>query len=179
MNKKLLGVIEGALVIALGVLIAIFGGQEVMDIYFGVVFIVAGAGLLTFAIVGLVKTKVLSFAITFFAFAALLLGIFLVARYYSFGYLVYTLILLIIAAGGALIFKGVYTIVKYSVIYGIGQIVVGAAAITLGILYLTVPEFYTVFWIIVGVLVALYGVVMVVGALVNKEDKKEVKAEQE
>lgn len=176
MNKKLLAVIEGALVVALGVLIAVFGGQDVMDIYFGVVFIIAGAGLLTFAIVGLVKTKILSFAITFFAFAALLLGTFLVARYYSFGYLVYTLILLIIAAGGALIFKGVYTIVKYSVIYGIGQIVVGAAAIVLGILYLTVPEFYAVFWIIVGILVAIYGLVMIIGALVSKENKSKEKS---
>ena len=173
MSQKLLTIIEGALVVALGVLIAIFGGQEVMDIYFGVMFLIAGAGLLAFAIVGLVKTKILSFMITFFAFAALLLGTFLVARYYSFGYLVYTLILLIIAAGGALIFKGVYTIIKYSVIYGIGQIVVGAAAVTLGILYLTVPEFYTVFWIVVGVLVALYGVFMIVGALLAKKEPEE------
>ena len=177
MSQKLLNIIEGALVVALGVLIAIFGGQEVMDIYFGVMFIIAGAGLLAFAIVGLVKTKILSFAITFFAFAALLLGTFLVARYYSFGYLVYTLILLIIAAGGALIFKGVYTIIKYSVVYGIGQIVIGAAAITLGVLYLTVPEFYTVFWIVVGVLVALYGVFMIVGALLAKQDNAEQQAQ--
>ena len=177
MSQKLLNIIEGALVVALGVLIAIFGGQEVMDIYFGVMFIIAGAGLLAFAIVGLVKTNILSFAVTFFAFAALLLGTFLVARYYSFGYLVYTLILLIIAAGGALIFKGVYTIVKYSVVYGIGQIVIGAAAITLGVLYLTVPEFYTVFWIVVGVLVALYGTFMIVGAILAKQDNAEQQAQ--
>ena len=174
MSQKVLTIIEGALVIALGVLIAIFGGQEVMDIYFGVMFVIAGAGLLAFSIVTLVKTKILSFAITFFAFAALLLGTFLLIRYYSFAYLVYTLILLIIAAGAALIFKGVYTIIKFSVFYGIGQIVVGAAAITLGIVYLTVPEFYQVFRIIVGVLVALYGVFVIVSAFLVKQNKAEL-----
>lgn len=174
MNKKLLGIIEGAVTIVLGVLIAVFGGQEVMDIYFGVLFVIAGAALLAFAIVGLVRTKILSFGITFGALAALLLGSFLLARQLSMGYLVYILALLIIAAGGALIFYGVYTIIKLSVFYGIGQIVVGAAAATLAICYLYVDGFYKVFWIIIGVLVAVYGVFMIVSALLNKEDKKVV-----
>ena len=65
MSKKVLGIIEGAVVIALGVLIAIFGGQRVMDIYFGVLFVIAGAILLAFGIATLIKTKLLSFGITF------------------------------------------------------------------------------------------------------------------
>lgn len=177
MSKKLLGIIEGAVTIVLGVLIAIFGGQEVMDIYFGVLFVVAGAILLAFAIVTLVKTKLLAFGVVFGAFAALLFGSFLLAKQLSFGYLVYLLVLLIIAGGAALVFYGVYTIIKLSVFYGIGQIVVGAAASTLGLCYLYVDGFAKVFWIVVGILVAVYGVFMVVTAILDKSAKKEVTAE--
>ena len=173
MSKKLLTILEGAATVVLGVLVAIFGGQEVMDIYFGVLFIVAGAGLLAFSIVGLVRTKVLAFPLLFASFAALLLGSFLLARYYSFGYFVYTLILLIIAAGGALVFYGVYTAVKFNVFYGVGQAVVGAAVATLGILYLSIPEFYKVFWIIVGVIVALYGIAIIVSAFLSNCEKSQ------
>ena len=48
MSKKLVTIIEGALVIALGVLIAVFGGVKTLSTYFGVLFIIAGAGLLAF-----------------------------------------------------------------------------------------------------------------------------------
>ena len=170
MNKKLLGIIEGALVIALGVLIAIFGGQAVLDIYFGILFIIAGVALLVIVITALVKTKLLNFGLTFLSFAALVVGSFLVSSLYSFGAFVALLILLVIAAGGALIFHGAYSIGKKRPFYGIGEIVVGAAAITVGILYIFVPEFVKVFWIIVGILVALYGVLLIINAAMSKEE---------
>lgn len=169
-NQKLFTIIEGAAVIALGVLVAIFGGQTVMDIYFGVLFVILGVGLAIFAIATLVKTKLLNFGVVFLACAAALIGVFLLIKQYSFAYLVYTLILLIIAAGSALVFYGIYTMIKFSVFYGIGQLVVGAAAIALGACYLTIPEFYKWFWIIVGVLVAAYGVLVIVGAFLNKKE---------
>ncbi len=169
MNKKLLGILEGAIAIVLGVLIAIFGGQAVLDIYFGVLFVIAGAALLAVVITALVRTKLLSFGLLFASFASLVIGICLLVSYYSIGYLIYTLVLLIIAFGGALIFFGVYSITKKLMFTGIGQIVVGAAAITVGILYILLPEFRTAFWIIVGVLVAVYGVLLLVSALVSKE----------
>lgn len=171
MNKKLLGILEGTATIALGVLVAIFGGQTVLDIYFGVLFIVAGATFLTFAIVGLTRTGILRFLLVFLAFAFLTVGIVLVIRHYSLGELVRLLVYLLIAAGGALIAYGAYTIVKFNVFYGVGQIVIGAAAITVAVLYLTIPEFYTWFWIIVGVLVAIYGVVLLVMAILSKDEK--------
>ena len=169
MNKKLLGVLEGAITIALGVLIAVFGGQAVLDIYFGILFLIAGVSLLVVACVGLSKTRILNFGLLFLAFAGLVLGTFLLAKYYSFGYLVYTLVLLIIAAGGALIFYGVYSITKKNTFYGVGQVVIGAAAITLGNLYIFVPEFQKWFWIVVGILVAIYGVFFLVSAVLSKE----------
>ncbi len=171
MNKKLLTILEGCAVIALGVLMAIFGGQKVLDVYFGVLFVVAGAGLTAFSIATLVKTKLLPFGAVFGASASILIGTFLLASYYSFANLVYTIVLLIIAAGMALVLYGIYTIVKFSVVYGIGQLVIGAAAAALGFCYIYIASFYKWFWIIIGILVAVYGVVTIVGAILKKEDK--------
>ena len=168
MNKKVLGILEGAVIIALGVLIAVFGGQAVLDIYFVILFLIAGVSLLVVACVGLAKTKELSFGLLFLAFAGLVLGTFLLAKYYSFAYLVYTLVLLVIAAGAALIFYGVYYITKKNTFTGVGQVVIGALAITFGTLYIFVPEFQKWFWIVIGVLVAVYGVFYIVNAAMSK-----------
>ena len=171
MNKKLLGILEGAAAIVLGVLVAIFGGQAVLDVYFGVLFVIAAAGILAFAIVGLVRTKILLFPALFVGIALGLIGSFMLANYYSFGYLVYTLVLLVIAAGFALVFYGIYTLVKFNVFYGIGQIVIGGALSTLGFCYIFVGGFYKWFWVIVGVLIAVYGLVYAIAAILNKTDK--------
>lgn len=173
MSKKVFGIIEGAAIIALGVLIAIFGGQTVLDIYFGVLFIVAAAALITFGIYVLAKTHLVNYVLVLGAMAALLFGAFLLAGRYSFGYLTYTAVLLLIAAGAALILYGVYTIVKFNIFYGIGQIFVGAAAMTLGFCYIFIPEFQFYFWIVVGVLVAVYGLIYMLAAIFMKADKDE------
>ena len=169
MNKKVLNIIEGALTVVLGILVAVFGGLAVMNIYFGVLLVVFGAGLAAFAIYTLVKTKVVTFLSIFLACVALLFGIVLLAGYYSLDYLLQTLLLVVIAAGGALIFYGVYSIAKRRVFLGVGQIVVGASAIALGVVYIVVPEFRVVFWIIVGCLIAVYGLLVVIFALLDKE----------
>ena len=82
------------------------------------------------------------------------------------------LVHLLIALGGALIIYGAYAAVKINGFYGVGQIVLGAAAVTVGVLYLLVPEFNMAFWIIVGVLIAVYGVLLLVAALTNKKPAK-------
>ena len=171
MSKKLVTIIEGALVIALGVLIAVFGGVKTLSTYFGVLFIIAGAGLLAFDVAVLCRTKVLNFGLTFLGGAALALGIGLLLHEELFGVFVYVIMLLAIAAGGALVAYGVYSIVKKYVFQGVGQIVLGAALVALAIVYLKVDGFAQYFWIIVGVLVAVYGLVVLLGALFGKEAK--------
>ena len=172
MNKKLLTIIEGAVAITLGILIAVFGGVQTLGTYFGVLFIISGALAVALAFVALAKTKVLGYAGLFVGAALITLGTALFIHPELFGFIIYVVDLLLIAAGAALIVYGVFTIVNHSVFYGIGQIVVGAIAITLAILYLKVPEFQTVFWIIIGILVALYGVFMLISAFVLKSDKE-------
>ena len=80
MNKKLVAIIEGALLITIGVLVAVFGGGEVMDMVFGILFIISGAALACLACVTMVKTKVLPLGVTFAALASLFFGICVVAK---------------------------------------------------------------------------------------------------
>ena len=172
MNKKLLTIIEGAVAVTLGILIAVFGGIQTLGTYFGILFIISGALALVLAFVALFKTQVLGFGGLFIGGAFVALGTALLIHPELFGFIVYIVALLVIAAGAALAVYGVFTIVKHSLFYGIGQIVVGLLAITVAVLFLKVPEFNVAFWIIVGVLVAVYGVFLIVSAFVgDKEDK--------
>ena len=173
MNKKIMTILQGAGLIVLGILLACFGGQAVLDTYFGIIFLITGIALCAFCVLALIKTKSLLFGFLFGAVAFTLLGIFLLAKKYTFNYFVYTIIILIIAGGIALTLYGIYTIAKFSLFYGIGQIVVGAVAAVLGFLYIFNADFYKVFWIIVGVLVALYGLFYLIGAFVGKKEEPE------
>ena len=167
-NKKLIGILEGILTIVLGVLIAIFG-IGTLDLYFGIVFVAMAALFLVVSIVALAKTGVLPFGAVLAFTTLLTFGIFILTNRLSVGYVIYLLVIFVIAAGGALVFYGAYSAAKINLAYGIGQIVLGALAVVAAVLYLTVPEFYRAFWIIVGVLVALYGVLVLVEALTDKK----------
>ena len=172
MNKdKLMTILEGVIITVLGVLIAVFGISATIDIYFGVTFLVIGVALAVVAIVGLVKSKVLLFGPTFMACALITLGSALFTEFLSFAGLIAIIVFLLIGLGGALVIYGVYTLLKKNLFYGVGQIVVGAALIALSIVYLLVPDFQTVFWIIVGILVAIYGVLVIVSAFLAKGKK--------
>lgn len=167
MDKKIMTIVEGAALIVLGILLAIFGGQAVLDFYFGIIFVVAGALFIAVCIIGLLKTKELIFGFVFAAVAFMLFGIFLLTKRYTFDAFVYAIILLIVGGGLALVLYGVYTLIRYSLFVGVGQIVVGAVVATLGFCYIFIHEFYTAFWIIAGIIVALYGVFYLLGAFFN------------
>lgn len=170
MNKKLLAIVEGALFIALGVLICVFGGVQTLSMYFGILFIVAGAGALIFDLVVCCKTKLLNFGLTFIGAATLALGIALLLHVELFDTFVYVIMVLSIAAGCSIVAFGIWTLTKKLVYTGIGQIVLGAALAALAIVYIKVPSFHQVFWIIVGVLVALYGLLTLLGGLFSKKE---------
>lgn len=158
MNKKLVAIIEGALLIVIGVLIAVFGGGEVMDIVFGVLFVVSGAALSALACLTTVKTKVLPLGITFAALASLFFGILCLISKASVMPVVGYAMIASVGLGAALFLKGLHVLIVRKLVFtGVGQMVIGAAVTVVASLYLFVPEFYSVFWIIVGVLVAVYG----------------------
>ena len=79
------------------------------------------------------------------------------------------IVVLIIAFGFALLVYGVYAAAKVNKGYGIGQIIIGVLAALMGVLYITLPEFRTAFWIVVGILIALYGGFVFFYALLSKK----------
>ncbi len=167
-NTKLSQVVTSIILIALGVLIAIFGVTAVLNLYFGILFVVVGALLIVLGVVKFVTNKELVFSTTFLASALLAVGISLLANWLSFDTLINLLVILLVAFGAALFVFGIYSAVKKQLVLGISQLVIGIALVIIGVLYLTVPEFATTFWIIVGILIALYGMVMLISVLVKK-----------
>ena len=168
-NKQLVLFLEGLLTTVVGVRIAVFGIQTVIDTYFGILFLITGVAFLGIECVALSKKNELSFANLFLGMACLLIGIFLLASILSFGILIGIFVTLVIAFGAALMFYGVYSLAKKETVAGVVQLVFGAVAVTMGILYLTVDDFAKAFWIVIGILVALYGAFLMVTALVKKK----------
>ena len=173
MKEKLLNIIEAIVIIVLGVIIAVCGGGAALDLYFGIVCIVGGVALAAISVYTLAKTKVLPFGTTFLSVALITVAITLFIGQLSFGVLIGLIVYLMLAFGITLVIYGIYTTVALkNLIGGIAQILVGAAIIVLTILFLTVEDFRTVFWIIAGILVAVYGVLMLISALVPQKKSK-------
>ena len=167
-KETLFQILSGAILVALGVLIAIFQ-IGALDLYFGIIAIIGGAVLLAYGIYLLCKKNGVNGSSVILACVLLALGITLVIHYVSFGALVPLILTLLIGGGAGLVLVGVYAIAKKDTFGGLVNIIIGVAAITLSVLYIAVEGFRDVFWIIVGVLVAIYGVLEIVRAFVNKK----------
>lgn len=172
MSKKLVAICEGVLLVVIGVLVAVFGGGQTMDLIFGIIGIAGGAAMLCLAILALIKEKKYAFNLWFVAVAGLLIGIFLVAEKTTIAFLIEYAIYFGIAFGAAFLGFGIYNLVaKKDVKAGLIQLLGGALIVTFGMLFLFVPDFAQFFWIVVGVLIALAGVYVAVMALLKKEAK--------
>ena len=163
MNKKLVAIIEGALLITIGVLVAVFGGGEVMDMVFGILFIISGAALSVLACMTI-------------ALASLFFGICVVAKnlggatvYPVFHYAMFAAV----GLGVALLLKGLHVLIAKKLVFtGVGQMVVGAGIATVAILYLFGPAgFQDVFWIVLGILIAVGGLYTCLMGFFGKEAK--------
>ena len=173
MKEKLTGILEAIVIIAFGIIIAVFGGGTALDLYFAIVALVAGTVLLIVNVYSLAKAKELSFALTFLSSALITVGVAILVNRLSFGVLIPLMAFLLLGLGIALILFGLFVVAfKKNLFYGVGQIVVGAVLATLVIIFLTVPEFAHAFWIIVGVVLAIYGVLLLIFTLVEKPKKK-------
>ena len=167
-KETLFQILSGAILGALGVLIAIFQ-IGALDLYFGIIAIIGGAVLLAYGIYLLAKKNGVNGSSVILACVLLALGITLVIHYVSFGALVPLILTLLIGGGTGLVLVGVYAIAKKDTFGGLINIIIGAAVITLSVLYIAVEGFRDAFWIIIGVLVAIYGVLEIVRAFVNKK----------
>ena len=167
-REKLTQVLIGAIMVALGILVAIFG-TEAFDLYFGILATVVGAVLLAYAIFLITKKQKLAASAFILPCVLLTVGICLFVNVIGFGMLVAILVVLILGLGAGLMFYGVYLIAKKATLNGVINLVIGVAAFTLALLYLLVPDFRTAFWIIVGIVIALYGVLEIVDAFIEKK----------
>lgn len=171
-KQKIFAIIEGAIIIALGVLIAIFGPVPVLDTYVGIVAIVLGVALLIASVVSYANNKTLLLPGLALGFILISVGIGLVVNgYLSLGMVFLFLVFALIGLGVALMVYGGYMISKKFLFTGVGQIVIGALLVVFSFLYLFVPEFQDAFWIIVGILIAIYGVFFIVAAFLDKKKK--------
>ena len=168
-NEKIRTIIAGAVILVLGVLIAIFGMESVFDTVLGILCLVGGVALLTLGVIGIAKKQPLQFATLFGGCAFIAIGVSLLVGFLSIAALIAFLMIVLIALGGALVIFGVYTIVKGAVVTGVIQIVIGAAIAVLAGLYIGVADFQTAFWIIIGVVIALYGALLIVSPWLPKK----------
>ena len=174
-NKKIITVFEGLATVVLGVVIAIFGTQTLAT-YFGILFLISGVGFLVVSIAGLAKLKTLVFGAVLAFTTLVLFGVLLLIHPELLEFFIVLFVYFIIALGGALFLHGIYFMIKHNVVYGIGQMTLGAIAVVLGVLYLTISGFRAAFWVVIGVVVALYGVLLVVDGLSKKDILKQIEA---
>ena len=121
----------------------------------------------------LIKAKAIVFSTVFVATALLTLGIALLAKELSIAGIIYILAYLLLAFGVALILFGLFTMFgAKNLVAGLVQVIIGAAIVTLTLLFLFVPDFAKAFWIIVGVIIIVYGILSLVFAITGKELKK-------
>ena len=170
-KEKLMNVIEGILIVILGILIAIFGGGSVLDMYFAIVSLVCGIALLLIAIISLINNKILPFGHTVLGGALIAISIGLFIHYLTFAQLITLLVFFLLGAGAALILYSIYVLVRIGTPQGVSFLILGIALLTITILYLAVPDFRKAFWIIVGIIVALYGLLFVSMQFVKTKKK--------
>lgn len=169
MKEKYAKIIVPIVIIVVGIIIAICGAGA-LDLYFGIGALAAGIILAIVNIVTLAKEKSLLFSSLFFSTALIVVGIAFLIGQLSFGPLITLVAYLILGLGAALVLYGLCTIfLTKKTAFGVIQIVVGLAIIALVIVFLNVPEFNKAFWIVTGILIAVYGAFELVLALTNKK----------
>ena len=169
MNNKLVRVFEGAILVALGIIIAICGIGSAIDLYFGIVFTISGVCLLILGFMGLSKKNEASISDVVLGSVLLTVGVCLFTPWLSFAALVEIFVIALMGLGIGLILAGGYYLSKKATLTGISQLVVGVLMVTFVVIYKLVPEFAKAFWIIIGVLVAVYGTLVIISALLNKK----------
>ncbi len=169
MSEKNKTLVSGIFFIVMGILIAIFGGQAVLDVYFGIVSLVAGLCLVAMGIYAMSKKQPLPGSTLVLGCVLLAVGVTLFTDFLSVGVLINFLVVVVLGAGAGILTYGIYLLVKKQTVPGLMNLVLGLVAIVVSVLYIAVPDFRSIFWIIVGVLIAVYGLVEFIYAI--KEGK--------
>ncbi|MCR5184757.1 MAG: hypothetical protein K6C32_01575 [Bacilli bacterium] len=168
MKNKIIGIIEGAIIVVLGILLAV-KQEGTVDVYFGVVFMIMGILLLGLEIFSLIKVKAYQFSGMFLGISLIAISAGLFMEKVSFQEILKIALIIVFAFGIALTINGIFVLIKGFIYNGVGQIVIGALITTLSLIYAYNEDFHDAFWIIVGVIVAIYGVILIFGAIFSKK----------
>ena len=172
MNEKNKTLLSGIFCIVLGVLIAIFGGQTVLDIYFGIVALVSGLCLIAYGVYAMSKKQPVPSSSLILGSVLTAVGVTLFTDFLSVGVLINFLVIVVLGAGVGILVYGIYLLSKKETAPGLMNLVLGLVAIVVAVLYISVADFRNIFWIIVGVLIAVYGLVEFIYGIKEVKGKK-------
>ena len=184
MKKELFGkVLCGLAIIALGVLIAFYGPAEVLNLYFGIVACSVGGAFVIYGIFLLSKRE----SVPSFAFisggALIAIGVGFLAGRIDTSVFVSLIVFAVLGIGAGVTLYGIYLLGQKINFVSIIHLAGGIATLTFAILYLAIDKFAKVFWIVIGILIALYGLISIVMLFIPKKEKaveaKEQKAKKE
>ena len=167
-KEKLSKILTFAVLVVLGILIAIFGTGAI-DVYLGIVACVGGVVVLADTIYLLSRKEKVAAAPFVVSLVLLAIGITLFTHWISFAALVNFLVIVILGTGAGLLCYGIYLLAHKEKSAGILNVVMGVVAIVLAVLYIAVPDFVKAFWIIVGIVIAVYGALGLVFAFIEKK----------
>ncbi len=169
-NSKINEIISAIIIIVIGVLIATLGINTVLNNYVAIVCIIIGGLLALGCLAAIIKKAPLTIGIPVFSGILLAVGITIFTKWLDLAALINLLVSTEIGFGAGLALYGCYLVCfKKQLAMGLTQFLSGAIALLLGILYIAIPDFRTVFWIIVGILIAVYGGISFVIALAKKD----------
>ena len=172
-KEKIIQVLLGIAIIVLGVLVAIYGPTSVLNLYFGIAACAVGGAYVIYGVF-LLSKKLSVPAFAFVAGGALVsIGIGFLVGHISTDVLVQLIVFALLGAGAGLILYGIYLLGKKINFVSVSITVFGVATLTFAILYLAVPKFREVFWIIIGILIALYGLYTIVMLFIKKRGSAE------
>lgn len=167
-KEKMSRLLSGIILIVLGILVAIFR-EGALDVYFGIVACAAGLLLLIYTAYLVSKKEDLTPAGFIIGSVLLAMGISLFVHWITVAFLISFIVVAVLGAGVGLVLYGAYLLSKKEQFNGFLNVIIGVVAIVLSILYKTVSDFAKIFWVIVGVVIAVYGVLEVASAFIEKK----------
>ena len=171
-NEKLANILEGIILIVLGVFVAIYGGGRVVDTYFAIVALVAGVILALVAILELADKKPLPLKPVVVSGALISVAIGLFTGWLSFAQLINLFVLVILGIGAGLIIYSLFLFSKSKTSLAVCVLIIGTVLVVLAALYMGVPDFRKAFWIIVGIVIAVEGALLIAASLIENKGKK-------
>ena len=153
--------IQGAAYVLLGILLAVFGGANVIDKYFGIMLLIGGAILVAAFTINASQDKDTKADPLVFAGACIVLGIAFLSNTFTFQIIIDLLAYIILGGGCGLLVYGLYKLIMKSTTEGIFLTVFSALVTLLAALFIWVSGFQKAFWILIGIVVILAGLYLI------------------